>query len=65
MAENKECPLKFHTDALSVSTYPCTKEKCEWWIDDPIVGKPMCSVPAILFMLHYLTRGIQAIVEKP
>jgi len=71
MAEGKVCPLTYVTEKgaydQEVSDYGCycVKEKCELWIDNPIVEKPMCAFKAIPFSLFYLSRGIQTIVEKP
>lgn len=55
--DRKNCPLKFHTDALSVSTYPCDEKKCAWW--DDFTGH--C---AILSISRHGSKGSFDIVKK-
>jgi hypothetical protein len=64
MADKKICPMSFNTP-IHADILNCKEAKCEFWIDEPFIKEPMCSIRFVGLQLFLLTRTLQALVEKP
>ena len=54
--DKENCPLKFATDKLSVSTYPCDEERCAWWhILNIQTKRGQCSLLTLAVALHWIS----------